>query len=214
MPDAQPAFQFADLRQQHEVAQLGMWTFLGTEVLFFGGLILAYAVYRFGYPGDFAAAARHTKIAIGTANTAILLASSFLVAWAVAAARLEAARAAAILLSLAAVAGLLFLALKGFEYSEEYREHLVPGVDFAFPAEHAKGAELFFLFYFIATGLHGLHVLIGIFVLAAIARAASRRAYSARYHGPITVAGLYWHFVDLVWIFLFALIYLPGRSES
>src|SRR5262249_60008875 len=91
MPDAQPAFQFADLRQQHEVAQLGMWTFLGTEVLFFGGLILAYAVYRFGYPGDFAAAAPPTTIAIGSTNTAILLTSSFLVAWAVAAARLEAA---------------------------------------------------------------------------------------------------------------------------
>jgi cytochrome c oxidase subunit 3 len=214
MPDAQPAFQFADLRQQHEVAQLGMWTFLATEVLFFGGLILAYAVYRFGYPADFAAAARHTKIAIGTANTAILLASSFLVAWAVAAARVEAARAATILLALAAVAGLLFLALKGFEYREEYREHLVPGVDFSFPAAHAKGAELFFLFYFTATGLHGLHVLIGILVLAVIARAASRRAYSAHYHAPITVTGLYWHFVDLVWIFLFALIYLPGRSET
>ena len=159
-------------------------------------------------------AARHTKIAIGTANTAILLASSFLVAWAVTAARLEAARAAAILLSLAAVAGLLFLALKGYEYSEEYREHLIPSVNFSFAAEHAKGAELFFLFYFIATGLHGLHVLIGIIVLAAIARAASRRAYSTRYHAPITVAGLYWHFVDLGWIFLFALIYLPGRSEA
>jgi cytochrome c oxidase subunit 3 len=214
MPDAQPAFQFADLRQQHEVAQLGMWTFLATEVLFFGGLILAYAVYRFGYPADFAAAARHTNVAIGTANTAILLVSSFLVAWAVAAARLEAARAAAILLSLAAVAGLLFLTLKGFEYREEYREHLIPAINFSFPAEHAKGAELFFLFYFTATSLHALHVLIGIIVLAAIARAASRRAYSARYHAPITVAGLYWHFVDLVWIFLFALIYLPGRSET
>ena len=214
MPEAQPAFQFADLRQQHEVAQLGMWAFLATEVLFFGGLILAYAVYRFGYPADFAAAARHTKIVIGAANTAILLASSFLVAWAVAAARLEAARAAAILLSWAAAAGVIFLALKGLEYSQEYREHLVPGLNFAFPAEHARGAELFFMFYFVATGLHAIHVLIGIIVLAAIARAASRRAYSAQYHAPITVAGLYWHFVDVVWIFLFALIYLPGRSET
>jgi cytochrome c oxidase subunit 3 len=213
MPEAQPAFQFADLRQQHEVAQLGMWAFLATEVLFFGGLILAYAVYRFGYPGDFAAAARHTKIVIGATNTAILLTSSFFVAWAVAAARLEAARAVAILLSLAAAAGVIFLALKGLEYAQEYREHLVPGVDFSFPAELARGAELFFMFYFVATGLHALHVLIGIVVLALVARAASRRAYSARYHAPITVAGLYWHFVDVVWIFLFALIYLPGRSE-
>jgi cytochrome c oxidase subunit 3 len=214
MPEAQPAIQFADLRQQHEVAQLGMWTFLATEVLFFGGLILAYAVYRYGYPADFAAAARETKIVIGSANTAILLVSSFLVAWAVAAAKLEAPRVAAILLSLAALAGVIFLALKGLEYSKEYEEHLVPGVNFAFAAEHARGAELFYIFYFVATGLHGLHVLIGILVLAAIARAASRGAYSARYHAPITVAGLYWHFVDVVWIFLFALIYLPGRSGA
>jgi cytochrome c oxidase subunit III len=214
MPEAQASFQFADLRQQHEVAQLGMWAFLATEVLFFGGLILAYAVYRFGYPADFAAAARHTKIVIGAVNTAILLLSSFLVAWAVAAARLEAGRVAAVLLLAAALAGAVFLALKGFEYAQEYREHLVPGHNFAFAPEHARGAELFFVFYFVATGLHGLHVLIGIVVLAAIARTASRRAYSARYHAPITVAGLYWHFVDVVWIFLFALIYLPGRSET
>lgn len=214
MPETQASFQFADLRQQHEVAQLGMWTFLATEVLFFGGLMLAYAVYRFGYPADFAEAARHTQIAIGACNTAILLLSSFLVAWAVAAARLEAARVAAILLLLAALAGLIFLALKGLEYSKEYEEHLVPGIDFAFASEHARGAELFFIFYFIATALHGLHVLVGIFVLAVIARQASRRIYSAHYHAPITVAGLYWYFVDVVWIFLFALIYLPGRSGA
>jgi cytochrome c oxidase subunit III len=214
MPEAQASFQFADLRQQHEVAQLGMWTFLATEVLFFGGLILAYAVYRFGYPADFAAAARETKIVIGSANTAILLTSSFLVAWAVAAARLAAARAAAILLSSAALLGVVFLALKGLEYSQEYREHLVPGIDFAFASEHARGAELFFMFYFIATGLHAIHVLVGIAVLAVIARQARRHAYSAQYHAPITVAGLYWHFVDVVWIFLFALIYLPGRSGT
>jgi cytochrome c oxidase subunit 3 len=214
MHDAQPAFQFADLQQQHEVAQLGMWAFLATEVLFFGGLILAYAVYRFGYPADFSAAARHTLIAVGTINTAVLLTSSFLVAWAVTAARLEQAFAAAVLLSGAAALGVAFLALKTIEYVTEYREHLVPGVDFAFVAEHAKGAELFFVFYFVATGLHAVHVLVGVAVLAMIARQAARGLYSHRYHAPITVAGLYWHFVDVVWIFLFALIYLPGRSGA
>jgi len=206
--------QFADLQQQHEVAQLGMWAFLATEVLFFGGLILAYTVYRVAYPADFAAAAGHTKIVIGTANTAILLFSSFLVAWAVTAAKLEQARVAALLLASAAVLGTIFLGLKATEYLQEYREHLVPGVNFEFAAEQAKGAALFFTFYFIATGLHALHVLIGIGVLATIARLASARAYSERYHAPITVAGLYWHFVDTVWIFLFALIYLPGRSGT
>jgi len=212
MPEARPAVQFVDLRQQHEVAQLGIWAFLATEVLFFGGLIFAYAVYRFGYPADFAAAARHTEIVIGTANTGILLTSSFFVAWAVTAARLREARVAAILLSVAVLMGLGFLGLKAWEYALEYRERLVPGVNFVFAAPNARGAQLFFLFYFIATGLHAIHVLVGIVVLAVIARRAEQGAYYENYHAPLTVAALYWHFVDLVWIFLFALIYLPGRG--
>ncbi len=214
MPEAQPAFQYATLHQQEEAAQLGLWTFLATEVLFFGGLILAYTVYRRGYAADFAAAGRETRIAIGAANTAILLTSSFLVAWAVAAVKLELGRLAAGLLAGAALLGGVFLLLKGYEYREEYREHLVPAVNFTFEAAHARGAELFFILYFVLTGLHALHVAIGVVVLLAIARQASRGAYSMRYHSPATVAGLYWHFVDLVWIFLFALIYLPGRSGA
>jgi cytochrome c oxidase subunit 3 len=214
MREAQPAFQYASLPQQEDAAQLGMWTFLATEVLFFGGLILAYAVYRYGYAADFAAAGRETKIVIGTANTAILLTSSFLVAWAVTVVRLGFGRLAAGLLSGAALIGGIFLALKGYEYWQEYREHLVPGVNFAFAAAHRRGAELFFMLYFALTGLHALHVAIGVVVLLVIARQASRGAYAAAYHAPATVAGLYWHFVDLVWIFLFALIYLPGRSGA
>jgi cytochrome c oxidase subunit III len=212
MSDSQPAFPYATLPQQHEAAQLGMWTFLATEVLFFGGLIVAYSVYRFGYPADFQAAGRHTEIVVGAANTAILLTSSFLVAWAVTAARLGLGRLAGGLLIGAAAMGVLFLGLKGYEYLEEFHAHLVPGLDFQFDAAHARGAMLFFIFYFVATGLHGLHVAIGVIVLLAIAVRARQGAYSMAYHSPITVAGLYWHFVDLVWIFLFALIYLPGRS--
>jgi cytochrome c oxidase subunit 3 len=214
MPEPHPALPFVDLPQQHEAAELGMWAFLATEVLFFGGLAFAYAVYRFSYPADFAAAARHTRIEIGTANTAILLTSSLLVAWAVAAAKLREGRVAAILLSVAALMGAGFLCLKGLEYTLEYREHLVPGVDFVFAAPSARGAELFFLLYFIATGLHTIHLLVGIVVLALIARRAGQGAYSPDYHAPLTVAALYWHFVDLVWIFLFALVYLPGRSAA
>jgi cytochrome c oxidase subunit III len=214
MPEVQPAFQFATLPQQHHAAQLGMWAFLATEVLFFGGLIVAYCAYRHGYPADFAAAGRQTRIAIGTVNTGVLLTSSFLAAWAVDAARAGLSRPAAGLLRAAALLGVLFLGLKGYEYLEEFRDHLVPAVDFRFEAIHARGAILFFMFYFVATGLHALHVAIGIVVLLFIARSAGQSAYSARYHAPITVAGLYWHFVDLVWIFLFALIYLPGRSSA
>jgi len=212
MPET-PAFQFVDLRQQHEVAQLGMWVFLATEVLFFGGLILGYSVYRFMYPEGFADAARHTQIAIGSANTAILLTSSFFVAWAVSIVRLGADRVAAILLAAAAALGCVFLVLKGIEYKVEYDEHLVPGYFFTFGGPNATSAWLFFSFYFVATAIHALHVAIGIMVLIFIALKARCGAYSARYHAPVTVAGLYWHFVDLVWVFLFALIYLPGRTS-
>ena len=158
MPEPKPAFQFVDLRQQHEVAQLGIWVFLATEVLFFGGLILMYCVYRIGNPAGFADAARETQIAIGTANTAVLLTSSFLVAWAVAAAHGGAGRLAAILLWIAALLGVLFLVLKGIEYSIEYREHLVPGLNFARSGRNAASIGLFFSFYFVATGVHALHV--------------------------------------------------------
>jgi cytochrome c oxidase subunit 3 len=212
MPEAQPAFQFADLRQQHEVAQLGMWAFLASEVLLFGGLLFAYFVYRLGYPSAFAAAAVHTKIVIGVANTAILLTSSFAVAWATAVGKLQQWRLAAGLLWAAALMGLVFLGLKGLEYAQEYAEHLIPGIDFSFAEEGPKGAELFFVFYFIATGLHAVHVSIGIAVLWFTARQVRAGAYSAGYQVPLTVAALYWHFVDAVWVVLFALIYLPGRN--
>ena len=128
--------------------ELGMWVFLATEVLFFGGLILGYCVYRIGYPAGFAEARRHTKIVIGTANTAILLTSSFLVAWAVDACAVETRKLCAGLLSGAILLGLAFLVLKGVEYADEYREHLVPGIDFNFEASEANGAQLFFVFYF------------------------------------------------------------------
>jgi cytochrome c oxidase subunit 3 len=212
MPDSRLAEHFVDLRQQHDVAEAGIWVFLATEVLFFGGLILAYCVYRSTYPAGFAEAAHHTKIIIGAANTAILLTSSFLVAWAVTITKLGESHFAALLLWTAALLGIVFIALKGVEYTMEYHEHLLPGLGFDFPGTHAHEAHLFFSFYIIATGLHAVHVAIGIVVLAVIGWRARQRAYSSEYHSPITVAGLYWHFVDLVWVFLFALIYLPGRS--
>jgi cytochrome c oxidase subunit III len=212
MPEPQPAAQFVDLRQQRDAAELGMWVFLATEVLFFGGLILTYWVYRLSDPAGFAEAARHTKILIGTANTAILLTSSFLVAWAATVTRLNAGRFAAILLWSAAALGLLFLVFKGVEYKMEYDEHLLPGLDFAVVGAHAQISFQFFSFYLIATALHAVHVAVGIIALGVIGLRSSRNAYSDRYYTPITVAGLYWHFVDVVWIFLFALIYLTGRG--
>jgi cytochrome c oxidase subunit 3 len=127
-------------------------------------------------------------------------------------ARLRESRFAALLLWAAALLGLVFLGLKGVEYSMEFHERLLPGLGFSFAGPQPQVAYLFFSFYFVVTGLHALHVAVGIAVLAIIGYRAHQRAYSDEYHSPITVAGLYWHFVDLVWIFLFALIYLPGRS--
>jgi cytochrome c oxidase subunit 3 len=212
MPDASPAPQFADFRQQQEAAHLGMWVFLATEVLFFGGLLLLYFAYRLGYPAGFAEAARHTDILIGTINTAVLLTSSFAVAWAVAVAKEDDGRWAALLLGIAAVLGIVFLGLKAVEYLKEYHEHLVPGLNFAFPGAEAYSVELFFVFYFVATGLHAVHLTIGIVALAVMAERSAKRPMTPHQRNALTVTGLYWHFVDAVWIFLFALIYLPGRS--
>lgn len=207
------AEHLATVPQRDEVLELGMWTFLSTEVLLFGGLILSYFVYRHADPQAFLAAGRETNIVIGTLNTALLLTSSFCVAAALRAAEHEQRRTTRALLVLAIVLGLTFLGLKSFEYIEEYREHLVPGVNFARAGENAHGIELFFIFYFVATLLHAVHVLCGIGVLAVFAALATATIARSRYVAGLRTAALYWHFVDLVWIFLFALIYLPGRSS-
>jgi cytochrome c oxidase subunit III len=213
MPDINAvAPQFVSARHRDETAELGMWVFIASEVLLFGGLILGYLVYRHSYPAAFAAASRHTDIVIGAANTAILLTSSFLVACAVEAISVDMRKLVAILLSGAILLGLVFIALKGIEYSDEYGEHLVPGIDFSFDAAHASGAQLFFVFYFVATAIHALHMLVGIGLLAVLAR-LNYRSPSSRHRAALHSAALYWHFVDAVWIFLFALIYLPGRSS-
>ncbi|MGY3533990.1 cytochrome c oxidase subunit 3 [Bradyrhizobium sp. USDA 4452] len=212
MPDS-PAVapQFTSASHRDETAELGMWVFIATEVLLFGGLLLAYFVYRHAYPQGFVTGSRHTEIVIGTANTAILLTSSFLVAWAVEIFSAETRRLTAGLLTGAICLGLAFILLKGIEYHREYDEHLVPGIDFRFTGSLANGVQLFFIFYFIATAIHALHMIIGIGLLAVLALLC-RAAPSTRRRAALHSVALYWHFVDIVWIFLFALIYLPGRS--
>jgi cytochrome c oxidase subunit 3 len=204
--------QFSSTQQRDDVLALGMWTFLSTEVLLFGGLILTYFVYRHADPQAFAEAGRDTNIVIGTANTAILLTSSFCVAAAVEAGQANVWRAARWLLVTAGVLGLIFLGLKGVEYTGEYREHLVPGIDFASNTPHAHGIELFFIFYFVATGLHAIHLVCGTAVLGVFAYWVGQAPARSQQLAGLRTAALYWHFVDVVWIFLFALIYLPGRS--
>ncbi|SFN75573.1 cytochrome c oxidase subunit 3 [Bradyrhizobium sp. Ghvi] len=214
MPESSAfAPQYASIPHRDHTAELGMWVFIATEVLLFGGLILAYLVYRHAFPQGFAEASRHTEIVIGTANTAVLLTSSFLVAWAVEIFSPDTARITTWLLMGAACLGLAFIALKGVEYSREYGEHLVPGIDFQFAGPRGNSIQLFFIFYFVATAVHALHMLIGIGLLIALAMIC-RKAPTTRHHTALHSAALYWHFVDVVWIFLFALIYLPGRSSS
>ena len=209
-PVLRPEMQYSTLAQQREAAELGMWVFLATETLFFGALLFGYVVLRKAYPAGFAEAGREAKLLIGTVNTAVLLTSSATMAWAVHAAETGHRRLLTALLAATAGLGLVFLGLKGVEYSQEYAEHLVPGLNFD-PA-HGPVVELFYYFYFTATGLHALHLTIGVGVVAMIAVRAWRGAFSPAYYAPVEVTGLYWHFVDLVWIFLYPLIYLNGRS--
>lgn len=207
-----PELQYATLSQQDETAQLGIWVFLATETLFFGAVLLGYTVLRHAYPEGFAEAGRETKLVIGTVNTAVLLTSSATIAWATHAAGAGHRRLLTALLAVTAGLGLVFLALKGIEYSQEYEEHLVPGLNF--DASRGGPVELFYVLYFALTGVHALHLTIGIGLVCVIAGLAWRGQFSPGYYTPVEVTALYWHFVDLVWIFLYPLIYLNGRSSG
>ena len=200
------------MRQQADTAALGIWVFLATEVLFFSGMLLAYTVLRHAYPEGFAEAGRDTKIVIGSVNTAVLLTSSATIAWAVHTAKLGHRKLLTILLVATAALGLVFVGLKGIEYAQEYAEHLVPGLDFSSDSPHAHAIELFYFLYFALTGIHAVHLSIGIVIVGIMAWRASRGAFGPGYYTPVEITGLYWHFVDLVWIFLYPLIYLNGRS--
>jgi cytochrome c oxidase subunit 3 len=212
-----PAHQFEDVEQQHEAATLGMWAFLATEVMFFGGLITGFAVYRFTSPGTFAAASRHLSAWLGGINTAVLLGSSLTMALAVRAGQVGDRTGQVRHLVLTMLLGGAFLGIKAVEYTQEYREHLVPGLDFRaaevrLPAGATgldrRRAELFFVFYFFMTGLHALHLVIGIGLVGVIAALARRGRFTPEYHTPLELTGLYWHFIDIVWVFLYPLLYL------
>jgi cytochrome c oxidase subunit 3 len=205
------AHQFDDAEQQHEASALGMWLFLVTEILFFGGLFTVYVAYRSAYPGAFGHASNHLDVRWGTINTAVLIASSLTMALAVRAAQVGRRRALSLCLLLTIGLGSVFLAIKGVEYGHKFHEGLVPGPTFTYAGEDAEPAELFFSIYFAMTGLHALHMVIGIGVLAVLFWRARRGRFDAAYYTPVELAGLYWHFVDIVWIFLFPLLYLINR---
>jgi cytochrome c oxidase subunit III len=203
------AEQFADAEQQREAAHLGMWTFLATEVLFFGGLFLAYLVYRHFYFSAFAAASKRTDVLFGTINSVILLTSSLTMALAVHSAKENRYRQILRWLLLTLFLGATFLVIKGFEYREDIEHQLVPGVHFTH--DLPLPSQIFFWLYWTMTGLHAIHVIVGLGILLVMTRLARRRAFSGIDHTSLTLAGLYWHFVDIVWLYLFPLLYLVQR---
>ncbi|MBW3565359.1 MAG: cytochrome c oxidase subunit 3 family protein [Acidobacteria bacterium] len=210
---------FEDLFQQHESSTLGMWFFMAQEILFFGGLLAAYVVYRLNYYDAFIAASQHQDLVLGTTNTAVLILSSLTMALAVRSAQLARRKAIIGFLILTMLLGGVFVGIKAVEYYDHWEHHLVPGPAFEFhdplPSDVLpQTVEMFYVLYFGLTGLHALHMVIGMGLVAWIAWRAHRNHFTPDYFGPVEVVGLYWHFVDIVWIFLFPLLYLIGRHPQ
>ena len=202
---------FEDAEQQFEASSLGMWVFLLTEVMFFGGLFTGYIIYRTAYPEAWALGSNTLDVVLGGFNTAVLIASSLTMALAVHFAQLGNRKLVVLFLVLTIVFGSAFLGVKVVEYSHKFHEHHVPGPSFHFEGEHARNAQLFFSFYFAMTGMHALHMIIGIGILFVLVWMAATGRFTADYFNPVEMFGLYWHFVDIIWIFLYPLLYLVGR---
>ena len=212
------AHQFEDLAQQHEADTLGIWLFLVTEIMFFGGVFAAYAIFRGLYFAAFAGGSHLLDIRLGAINTVVLLGSSLTMALSVRSAQIGNRRALVFFLVLTMILGGAFLGVKAYEYHQKFVEHIVPSLNWApegdVLARLAPGgldhAQLYFFFYFAMTGLHALHMIIGVGLLLWLVLRARKGSFTPDYFAPVEVVGLYWHFVDIVWIFLFPLLYLIG----
>ncbi|HVN21824.1 MAG TPA: cytochrome c oxidase subunit 3 family protein [Dongiaceae bacterium] len=214
---------FATPEQQRNSASFGMWIFLGTEVMFFGGLFCAYLIYRRWYFADFAAASASIDVKMGAINTAVLICSSLTVVLAIWGAELRNRALMIGMLLLTMLFGLTFLGIKGIEYKQKFDEHHVPGASFNFEHEevpsqpghyaNAYHAQIFFALYFIMTGLHALHMVVGLGIFTWLLIMAWKGRFTPEYHTPLEIGGLYWHFVDIVWIYLFPLLYLIDRHK-
>jgi cytochrome c oxidase subunit 3 len=205
-------FQYSDARHQTDTAVAGMWLFLATEVLFFGGLLLAWTVSRHWQMAGFDAGGRETVISIGTINLALLVTSSFVYSTGIACVEAGQPRLLILCCWITVGLGLAFLTLKLIEWHIDLSEHLFPAGRFKIHDSDAGGARLFWSFYFVATGLHALHMVVGVVLVGWVARRAQRNEFSAAWYTPVEVVGLYWSFVDIVWIVLYPLIYLVGRA--
>jgi cytochrome c oxidase subunit 3 len=214
--------QYENLDQQHQAASLGMWVFLATEVMFFGTLFLSVAVYRYLYPLPFEKASARLNWMIGGTNTLVLLLSSLTIVLAVHYARLAQRQRIVLFLGLTALLGFCFLGFKALEYYLDYRENLIPGWRFdasewvsrdGLRPDQVPQVKLFLFLYWVMTGFHALHVTIGICAVLVILTLARSGRFSAAYYAPVDVTALYWHFVDIVWIFLLPTLYLLGTHH-
>ena len=208
VPEEVVGHHFASLSRQTEAMRLGMWLFLATEILLFTALFAGYGVYRFLFREAFAESSRHLQTWIGLVNTLILVTSSFTVAMGLHRATRGDGKGTALFFGLSVLLALVFLGFKAVEYTHHFQEGQLPGRFYTFEGVTGPGAPMFFTLYFLITGLHGLHVVIGMTVLIVVGIRAGRGAFSREYHTPVELAGLYWHLVDLIWIFVFPLIYL------
>jgi cytochrome c oxidase subunit III len=214
------AHHFVSVKQQHDTATLGMWAFLVTEAMVFGGLFLVYTIYRLANPREFEAASERLNLWFGGINTVVLLTSSLTMVLAVHFSHAGRRRETTWALAATALLGTTFLVIKAFEYHGDYVENLMPGLRFdnsEWSAELREGhplrperVKLFLLIYYIMTGLHAVHLVIGIVWMSILAIMAWRAAFTPEYYYPVEVGGLYWHFVDVIWVFLLPLLYLVG----
>ena len=205
--------------QQRETSTFGMWLFLLTEIMFFGGLFCAYLVYRATYYQAFVEGSQAMNIWLGATNTAVLICSSLTMALAVRCAQTDNRKLMVVLLIITMLFGLAFLGIKAIEYHEHWTHHQFPGPNFSFPQAEAAGVNphnvsIYFSLYWAMTGLHALHMVIGVGLVLWITFTAARGIYSADYYSPVENVGLYWHFVDLVWIYLFPLLYLISKKHG
>jgi len=199
---------FESAEQAYESSKTGIWLFLATEILMFGGLFVAYIMYRGLYPATFFECSQHLNRVLGAVNTVVLICSSFTMAMAVQKIQENKRKTTAILLILTILFAATFMVIKYFEYSHKIHEGLLPGAHFSYEAIKAPKADLFFSLYFMMTGLHGIHVLVGIGIIGWILIRTQRGDFNKQYYTPVDLTGLYWHLVDLIWIYLFPLLYL------
>lgn len=205
------AHHFDDAAQQHDASSLGMWLFLVNEVMFFGGLFTTYVVYRTAFPEAFHDGSHHLDIGLGAFNTLVLLTSSLTMALSVHAAQVSKRAMLVTNLILTQILGAIFLGVKAYEYWHKWHEHVIPGASFRWDGPDAQHVQLFFSLYFAMTGLHALHMVVGAGLLMVLIVRSWQGMFNSNYYTPVEMVGLYWHFVDLVWIFLFPLLYLLGR---